>query len=225
MPQRPEPRVRRAARALAVLAALTCLVFGAAAPVVATPQHAESAPPAAGGSHETQPAGHGEGEGEGGHGESPWALVARLFNFAILAGGLVYLLRSPLMGFLEQRGIAVRSDLRKAADLKREAAAQLAQVEERMRALPSEIEALKHRGVEEIRAEEARIQAIAEQERRRLLEQAKREIESQLRIAERDLRRHAGVLAVDVATHRVRRAITESDHARLVDRYVAQVRH
>jgi F-type H+-transporting ATPase subunit b len=239
-------RTRRVAalRALIALTAFAWVLTGAAAPIVAAPQSADPAQPAAGvaqmppteAAAHGQPAaaeGHGaaaaaksEGGAEGeGHGESPWALVARLFNFAILAGGLFYLLRSPLMGFLEQRGVSVRSELKKAADLKKEAAAQIEQIDERMKALPGEIDALKRRGSEEIKAEEARIQALAETERRRLLDQAKREIGTQLRIAERDLKKRAGELAVEVATERVKRTITARDHARLVERYVSQVRH
>jgi len=164
-------------------------------------------------------------EGKGEHVESPWVLVARLFNFAILAGALVYFLRSPLVGYLEQRGVHVRSELTKAADLRRDASAQLEQIEARLKGLPGEVEALKRRGAEEIAAEGSRIHALAETERRRLLDQATREIETQLRIAERDLKKCAGELAVDVATERVKRTITVRDHARLVDRYVEQVRH
>jgi F-type H+-transporting ATPase subunit b len=215
--------VRR--RNLCVLVAIVAVVWAVAVVSAAQPQ-GEHAPPAAA----TEQAGkeavsaHGETEGEGGH-ESPWALPARIFNFALLAGGLFYLLRSPLAGYLTQRGIQVRSELTSAANLRKEAAAQLAAVEAKMQALPGEIEALKRRGAEEIAAEEARIAGLAETERRRLLEQAKREIDMQLRIAEHDLKKRAGELAVDVATARVKRTITAADHARLVDRYVEQVRH
>jgi F0F1-type ATP synthase membrane subunit b/b' len=56
-----------------------------------------------------------------------------------------------------------------------------------------------------------------------MLEQARREIDLQVRLAQRTLRRRAGELAVSLATDRVRRAINEADQARLVDRYLAQV--
>jgi F-type H+-transporting ATPase subunit b len=166
--------------------------------------------------------GHGGAESEA---ESPWAAIARLFNFAVLAGALVYLLRSPLMGYLERRGVQVRSELTKAAALRQEAGAQLAQIDAKMQALPSEIEALKRHGAEEIAAEESRIRSVADAERRRLLDQATREIDTELRLAERALRTRAGELAVDVATERITRTITDRDHLRLVDRYVEQVRH
>jgi F-type H+-transporting ATPase subunit b len=210
---------RRAACVLvAVAAVLWLLTMGSAASVLA----GQPAPPPAAAA-EPAPA-HGEATGEAEHSESPWAAIARLFNFALLAGGLVYLLRSPLIGYLTQRGIQVRAELTKAAALRKEASAQLARVEAKMQAMPGEIEALKRRGVEEIAAEEARIGALAESERRRLLAQAKREIESQLRLAQRELKKRAGELAVEVATARVKRTITDRDHARLVDQYVSQVR-
>lgn len=48
--------------------------------------------------HGAAPGGAGEAAAEHGeeHGESLWAFLSRIANFVILAGGLVYLLRSPL---------------------------------------------------------------------------------------------------------------------------------
>ena len=239
-------RVARAAAAAAVVAwALWGQPAGAAAggPGPSVPQAASEAPapqgqaPAShpvGGAAAENPAAAGVPAGEarqaeGGeeaaaHSESVWAVVARLFNFAVLAGALVYFLRSPLMAYLDERRVQVRSQLTKAAELKAEAGAQMSEIDAKLGALPGELEALKRRGAEEIAAEEARIRALAEAERQRLLDQAKREIEGELRVAERELKKRAGELAVAVATDRVKRAITDADQARLVDRYVAQVR-
>jgi F-type H+-transporting ATPase subunit b len=219
-PMPPVADTRR--RGLRLLIALVAVVWAVAVVSAAQPQ-GEHAPPVAA----AEQAGKGataEHAAEGGH-ESPWALPARIFNFALLAGGLFYLLRSPLVGYLAQRGIEVRSELTSAANLRKDAAAQLAAVEARMQALPGEIAALKRRGAEEIAAEEARITSLAEAERQRLLEQARREIGMQLRLAERDLKQRAGELAVEVATARVKRTITAADHERLVNQYVEQVRH
>lgn len=164
---------------------------------------------------------HGEAEG---HGESPWALAGRLLNFALLAGTLVYLLRRPLAGYLTRRSERVRADLDAAEQMKQAAAAQMAEMEARLAALPGELEALRARGQEEIAAEEERIRSLAERERARLLEQAHRDIDQRVRLAERELVEHAAALAIGVAEGKIKRLITDEDQARLLDRYLAQVK-
>jgi F-type H+-transporting ATPase subunit b len=93
-----------------------------------------------------------------------------------------------------------------------------------MKALPGELEALRAQGAEEVAAEEARIAAAAAAERSRLLEQTRREIDVQVRIAERELVSHAAGLAIGVAAERIKNNITEDDQKRLIDRYVQQLK-
>ncbi len=160
---------------------------------------------------------------EAAHG-SPWLdMVARLINFAILAGTLVYFLRSPLAKYLVDRGVQIRSDLKKATDMRVSAAAQMAAIERKMTALPAEIEALRKAGADDVAAEEARIRSIAEAERARLVEQAGREIDAQLRLAERALVARTADLAVEIAATRVKATITADDQARLVDQYIGRL--
>jgi len=168
-------------------------------------------------------ASHAEAPHEESHEESIGKTVARLANFAILVGALVYLLRSPLAGYLSSRGTQIRGDLVNAAEMKQAAAAQIAEIDRKMKALPGELEALRAQGVQEIAAEEARIRAAAAAESERLLEQARREIELQVKVAERELVSHAADLAVGVATERIKQTITDQDRQRLVDRYVDQL--
>ena len=160
---------------------------------------------------------------EAAHGNPIVDMIARLFNFAVLAGTLVYFLRSPLAAYLGGRGTQIRSDLVKAADMRKAAAAQLAAIEQKMAALPGELDGLRKTGAEEVAAEEARIRAIAETERGRLLEQARREIGAQLKLAERALVARTADLAVEVAARRVKATINAEDHARLVDRYLGRL--
>ena len=164
-----------------------------------------------------------EGAAEGGHGSPILEMAARLFNFALLAGTLVYFLKSPLATYLRDRGTQIRSDLVKAADMRASAAAQSAAIEQKMAALPGELDALRKAGAEDVAAEEARIRQVAETERARLLEQARREIGAQLKLAERQLVARTADLAVEVAARRVKATITAEDQARLVDQYLGRL--
>jgi F-type H+-transporting ATPase subunit b len=150
--------------------------------------------------------------------------IARLVNFAILAGTLFYVLRSPLRTYLADRSGQIRHDLVHAAEIKQLAAAQIEEIERKMAALPGELEALRAEGARETAAEEARIQAAAAAERDRLLEQTRREIDLQVKVAERELVSHAADLALGLASDRIKQTITDEDQQRLVDRYVQQLR-
>jgi F-type H+-transporting ATPase subunit b len=184
------------------------------------PGHA--APATAGG--EPGPAEAVEHAAEGPHEETIWGPISRFFNSAVLFGVLYYFLRKPIASYLASRDSEIRNDLVTAAQMKETATAQLATLEQKMAALPGEIEALRARGQEEIAAEEARIEQAAAVDRERLLEQTRREIDLQLRIAQRELVEHASNLAVALATDRIKHTITPADQERLVDRYLQQVK-
>jgi F-type H+-transporting ATPase subunit b len=172
---------------------------------------------------EPQPA-HGAAEAETHQGRGAVDVIARFVNFAILAGSLWYLLRSPIAKYLADRGTQIRSDLVNAAELKQTAAAAIEEIDRKMKALPAELEALRAQGAQEIAIEEARIRAAAAAERERLLEQARREIDLKVKVAERELVAYAADLAVGVASERIKNTITSDDQQRLVDRYVQQLK-
>jgi F-type H+-transporting ATPase subunit b len=201
---------------LAIAAAVAAMLLLTVSPVLAQgaqPPAAEHTAPA--GNHAAA-AGHEEG--------SPIVgMIARLFNFSVLAGTLVYFLRSPFATYLRDRGTQIRGDLVKAADMRTSATAQLAAIDRKMAVLPAELDALRKTGAEELTAEESRMRQAAESERTRLLDQARREIDAQLKVAQRELLAHTADLAVAIASTRVKAAITAADQARLVDRYLGQL--
>jgi F-type H+-transporting ATPase subunit b len=158
------------------------------------------------------------------HTETIWGPISRAFNSAVLFGVLYYFLRKPVAAYLKSRDSEIRNDLVTAAEMKRAASAQLTELEQKMAALPGELALLRTRGQEEIAAEEARIEQAAVAERERLIEQTRREIDLQLRIAQRELVEHASNLAVGLASERIRKNITPDDQVRLVDRYLQQVK-
>jgi F-type H+-transporting ATPase subunit b len=92
-----------------------------------------------------------------------------------------------------------------------------------MAALPGELDELRQSGAADVAAEEVRIRQAAEAERARLLDQARREIDSQIKLAERALVAHTADLAVGVAARRVKSTITAEDQARLVDHYLGRL--
>ncbi len=145
-------------------------------------------------------------------------------NFIIFVGVIYYFGNGPMKDYLAGRRATIRKDLVDAAELKASATAQLATIEQKLQALPGEIDALRKRGAAEIAAEEQRIAAAAAADRDRLLEQTRREIDLQVRLAKRAILEHAADLSVQLATDRIKKETTPADQERLVDRYLDQVK-
>ena len=145
-------------------------------------------------------------------------------NFIIFVGVIYYFANQPLKDYLAGRSATIRKDLVEAAELKATATAQLAVIEQKLQALPGELNTLRNRGAEDIKAEEARIAAAAAADRERLLEQTRREIELQVRLAKKEILEHAADLSLQLATQRIKTEVTPEDQARLVDRYLDQVK-
>ena len=145
-------------------------------------------------------------------------------NFIIFVGVLYYFLNQPIRDYLAARSTAIRKDLVEAAQLRAAANDQLAQIEAKLQALPGELSALRARGADEIKSEEQRIAQQAAADRDRLLEQTRREIDLQVRLAKKEILEHAANLSVQLATERIRKDVTPADQERLVDRYLSQVK-
>jgi len=198
----------RVVAALVFVAALSVAVHGQATDHAQPTEHAQTAE-------------HGEAEA---HEASLADLFWPVVNFAILCGVLYYFLKTPLSTYLKDRSENIRQDLVAAAALKSAATTQLDEIDRKLKALPGEIESLRRRGQEETAAEEQRISQQAVAERDRLLDQARRDIDVQVRLAKRELTEHAADLALQLATDRLAKETTPADHARLVDRYLEQVK-
>jgi F-type H+-transporting ATPase subunit b len=166
---------------------------------------------------------------EGGHheqsiGEMILGMGWPVANFIIFCGVIYYFGNGPLKDYLATRSATIRKDLVEAAELKATATAQLASIEQKLQALPGELNKLRTRGAEEIAAEEKRIAAAAEADRERLLEQTRREIDLQVRLAKKEILEHAADLSVQLAGERLKKEITPADQSRLVDQYLTQVK-
>jgi F-type H+-transporting ATPase subunit b len=202
--------------------ALVLAIFAAFAPIaVAGQEH----PPATTAAEHAQPEGEHAAEG---HDQSIGGMIRGMAwpvaNFIIFLAVLYYYLNKPFKEYLAGRSSTIRKDLVEAAELRASANAQLAAIEQKLQALPGELDALRRRGAEEISSEEHRIAVAAAADRDRMLEQTRREIELQVRLAKKEILEHAADLSVQLATERIKKEVTPEDQSRLVDRYLDQVK-
>jgi F-type H+-transporting ATPase subunit b len=146
--------------------------------------------------------------------------AARLFeyiNFAILAGAILFALSKYLPKTFRANREGIQHRLLDARTATEQAHQRLAAIEQRLGRLDEEIAAISKQAEKDSVDDEARIKASIEEERRRIVESASKDIAAAASAAQRDLKRFAAGLAVDRAAQRL--VLTEDDDRGLLQEF------
>ena len=160
-----------------------------------------------------------EGEEEGG----PLAVVMRWINFAILFGGLGYLLREPAAEFFEARRQAILGGLEKSRAAQKDAAERLTDIDGRLSRLSTEMAGIGSDADESARQERTRIVADAKKEVDRALLRSQAEVDRLAGGMELEIRSHIADRVLQSAEEKLRARLTDPDRGRLVRRAVDEL--
>jgi len=130
-----------------------------------------------------------------------WLCV--LLNFAVIAGVILWAGRKFLPGMFRDRTAAIQKAMREAQKAGEEARQRLAEIEARLGKLDAEIAAIRDSAEKEGAAEEARIQAAAQEDARKIVASAEQEIAAAAKAARRGLTAYAADLAVALAQKQI----------------------
>ena len=164
-------------------------------------------------------------EGGGPHGAViPWGeVVKQAINFLILAAVLVYFLRKPLASFLKERSELLRKSIDDAAKARADAAEKLSAIELRTAKLTDEIARLNAKMDAEAEAEGRRLQETAAVEISRIRTQSEFAGEQEVKKAREELRREAALLSARAAEELVRKILSPEDQERLVRENIEKI--
>lgn len=147
--------------------------------------------------------------------------LAVLFNFAIVAGVIVWFGRRNLPNFFRSRTASIQQQIEEARRASADAQRRLADVQARLSRLDEEIAGLQSSAEKEAQAEQERIRAAAEEDRQRIVETAKAEIEAARRQAQGSLKAFAADLAVGLAARSL--SIDAATDKQLVHSFVEEL--
>jgi F-type H+-transporting ATPase subunit b len=133
--------------------------------------------------------------------QSYW--LSMVLNFVVVAGLIVWAGRKYLPGMFRDRTAGIQKAMREAQEASAEARQKLAEIESRLQKLDVEIGKLRAAAEKETAAEEARIQAAAEEDARKIVASAEQEIAAAAKAARRQLTAHAADLAVALAQKQI----------------------
>lgn len=169
---------------------------------------------------ETAPPGEASQAGEQ---HDPW-IWWKWLNFAILAGGLGYLIAKHTPALFRRRAQEIEQAIAQAAAAKKDAEAQAAGLELRLAGLKTEIDNLRIAARADIQTEGERIARETEQRLQRIREQSGQEIELMSRAVRLQLHRYSAELALDLAQQRIRPLVTSDVQNGLVDGFLQGLR-
>lgn len=152
-------------------------------------------------------------------------LLFKIINFALLAGGLAYILRKPLADFFASRSNSIRKSLDEGRVALEASSAQLQAVEQKLAHLEEEIAAFKASAAKEMEAERQRMKQAAALEAEKVLASARAQIETSLRAAKLDLKSYAAQQAVEQAEELIRQSLDDSGRNRLLSQFVAGLKN
>lgn len=201
-------------KALGRCAALAaCLAWGAHW----APARAQSSVEKAAQTGEDEPATLREGRAEGVSPIWSWA------NFAILAGGLGYLIVKFGSPWFASQSQAIRRGIAEAEEIRAQAEARAAEVDRKLAGLQAEIDSLKSEAHREQAAEAERVRQQAAADMTRIQGHAANEIEAAGKAERLQLKRYAAQLAVDLASQKIRNQMTPEVQTTLVERFAGDL--
>ena len=148
-----------------------------------------------------------------------WVLI--IINFVIIIALIVWGWKKNVPAMFRSRTEAIRKNLEEARRASEEANRRLSEIEARLSRLDAEIADMRKHAEDEAAAEEVRIKAAAEEDRRKVVESAEQEIDAAAKAARRDLKAYAATLAVSLAEKKIH-VDRDTDQA-LVNRFVREL--
>lgn len=145
------------------------------------------------------------------------------FNFAILAGALLFFLWKPFQQFFESRASGIKKSLEDARAARAHAGHELSKVREKLGQLEQEVAALKKAAAVEAEAERHRILTEAHAEAEQLIAAAQEEVERLMKRGRKELREYAAALAVQMAEQKIRAQIRPEDQGMLFKQFLASL--
>ena len=155
-------------------------------------------------------------------GISPNLLITQIINFVILFVLLRLLLYKPILGMLDSRKQKIQESLEYAERVKRDAAEQQKEFDRKLAAARREAQAAAAAAAQVGEKEREAILVQAREDARKLVEQAKGQIEYERKQMMSDLREEVVRLSLLAAQKVVSQSLDDQAHRKLVTDFLAQ---
>jgi F-type H+-transporting ATPase subunit b len=147
-----------------------------------------------------------------------------VINFALLVALLVYALKkADIKGYFKKRTELIEQSLKEAREAKELAQKALAQVEERLRVKDKEMEEIIASARMSGEKEKAKLAEEGAKLQEKILEQAKTNIDFEVKQAKSAIKQEAAELAMELAEKKLKEKLTKEEQLKLLEESVAKI--
>jgi F-type H+-transporting ATPase subunit b len=169
-------------------------------------------------------ASEGGGEEAAGLGEILKGYIWPVINFLILVYVLVFFIKKmDLKGFFKKRTELIEQSLREAREAKELAQKALAEVEERLKTKDAEIEQIIASARQSGEKEKARLVEEGDRLKARILEQAKTNIDYEVKRAKEAIKEEAVEIAMELAEKKLKEKLSKDEQLKLLEESLAKI--
>lgn len=165
---------------------------------------------------ETQEATEGEHQGF-----NWWGFFGKLFDSTLLFGGLIFLVRKPLIALLTQKSLDIKTDIIDRENQLQNTTAQLKGIMQRLEKIEEEVQAVKDSAEKSGNEEKKRIEEAGENEAQRILALTEDEISNKMETAVRELKERIADLTIEHFKKDIEAHLDPRMHERLIEKNIA----
>ena len=150
--------------------------------------------------------------------------IWQIINFLILVGALAFMMKKmDLKGYFKKRTELIEQSLREAREAKELAQKALAEVEERLKTKDSEIENIIAAARQSGEKEKARLVEEGDKLKTRILEQARTNIDYEVKRAKEAIKEEAVEIAMELAEKKLKEKMSKDEQLRLLEESLAKI--
>ncbi|MCC8044941.1 MAG: F0F1 ATP synthase subunit B [Clostridiales bacterium] len=153
----------------------------------------------------------------------PWTFVAQICNLFIQMYLIKRFLFKPINAILEKRKAAADAEIQEATKAKEEALAMKADYEQNMLEAKTKANDILTTAQKTATVQSEEILREASQQAASIKAKAESDIAQEKRKAVNEIKDEIGSMAVEIAGKVIEREISEDDHAKLIDEFIANV--
>jgi F-type H+-transporting ATPase subunit b len=169
----------------------------------------------------------GFGEGEPGSGGEPgthhfdwWGFIGKTINSLILFGGLILLLRKPLIKLLTQKSLDIKTDIQQRENEVERTANELQKIHERLEKIEAEVAGMKQIAQKNGNEEKKRIEELGAKEAQRILDLTDAEIDLKVENSIRNLKAKIADLTIEHFKKDIQKQLDKKAHEKIIEKNI-----